>query len=208
MNSSPLFMSVAESTEILRPMTQFGCAQASSGVTLREARAVGVQERPARCGQQDALHAGRRDARRRVARQALEHRVVLAVDGQQRGAGLAHRLHQQRPGHDQRFLVGQQQSLAGARRGERGTQSRGADDGRHDAVDFRESRDFLERLGAGEHARRRAARAQLLLRAARPRRVRERGIRHRETQRLLGQLGGIAMRAERDDAEAIRDGAR
>ena len=68
MNSSPLFMSVAESTEILRPMTQFGCAQASSGVTRVEARAIGVEERPARSGQQDALHA--RAAHRRGARSA------------------------------------------------------------------------------------------------------------------------------------------
>ncbi len=33
MTSSPLFISVAESTEILRPITHFGCAHASSGVT-------------------------------------------------------------------------------------------------------------------------------------------------------------------------------
>ena len=32
MSSRPLFISVAESTEILRPITQFGCAQACSGV--------------------------------------------------------------------------------------------------------------------------------------------------------------------------------
>ena len=31
-NSSPLFMRLAESTEILRPMDQLGCAQACSGV--------------------------------------------------------------------------------------------------------------------------------------------------------------------------------
>jgi hypothetical protein len=31
--SSALFIIVAESTEILRPITQLGCAQASSGVT-------------------------------------------------------------------------------------------------------------------------------------------------------------------------------
>ena len=37
MNSSPLFMRVAESTEILRPMTQFGCARAASGVTAASA---------------------------------------------------------------------------------------------------------------------------------------------------------------------------
>ena len=32
--SSALFIIVAESTEILRPITQLGCAHASSGVTL------------------------------------------------------------------------------------------------------------------------------------------------------------------------------
>ena len=51
-----------------------------------EARAIGVEERTARGGQQDAFHARRRFAAARVARQALEHRVVFAVDGQQRGA--------------------------------------------------------------------------------------------------------------------------
>ena len=68
MNSSPLFMSVAESTEILRPMTQFGCAQASSGVTCVERARGRVEERPAGSGEQDALHA--RAARRRHARRA------------------------------------------------------------------------------------------------------------------------------------------
>ena len=33
MTSSALFIIVAESTEILRPITQLGCAHASSGVT-------------------------------------------------------------------------------------------------------------------------------------------------------------------------------
>ena len=35
MTSSTLFIMVAESTEILRPIDQFGCAQACSGVTSR-----------------------------------------------------------------------------------------------------------------------------------------------------------------------------
>jgi hypothetical protein len=39
--SSPLFIIVAESTEIFRPMTQFGWAHASSGVTFaRSSRGV------------------------------------------------------------------------------------------------------------------------------------------------------------------------
>ena len=97
MNSSPLFMSVAESTEILRPMTQFGCAQACSGRDLLETRAIGQS----RNGPPEAVSRMRRtpggaSPRTRVARQALEDRVVLAVDRQQRGARRAHRAHQQR----------------------------------------------------------------------------------------------------------------
>ena len=52
---APLFIMVAESTEILRPITQFGCAQACSGVTpsrLLERRGA---ERPAGGGQQDSV---------------------------------------------------------------------------------------------------------------------------------------------------------
>jgi hypothetical protein len=44
---------------------------------------------------------------------------VFAVDRQQHGAGFVHRIHEQLAGHDQRFLVGQQHLLAGARRRQR-----------------------------------------------------------------------------------------
>ena len=57
MSSRPLFMSVAESTEILRPITQFGCAQACSGVACVERLARPVEERAAGGGEQDAPHA-------------------------------------------------------------------------------------------------------------------------------------------------------
>ena len=45
--SRPLFIMVAESTEILRPITQFGCAQACSGVTCasRSSAACGTGRR-------------------------------------------------------------------------------------------------------------------------------------------------------------------
>ena len=88
--SSALFIIVAESTEILRPITQFGCAQASSGVTLRQRRRVAVAERPARGGQHDVVDA--LGQVRAVLRQALEDRRVLAVDRQQRRAARAHRV--------------------------------------------------------------------------------------------------------------------
>ena len=57
MSSRPLFISVAESTEILRPIFQRGCAQAWSGVTRRELCARGSQERAARRGEQHTTHA-------------------------------------------------------------------------------------------------------------------------------------------------------
>ena len=64
------------------------------------------------------------------ARQALENRVVLAVDRHDRGAGVASGVHQQLAGEHQRFLVGEQDALAGAHCGERGRQPGGTDDGK------------------------------------------------------------------------------
>ena len=46
MTSRALFIMVAESTEILRPMTQFGCAQACSGVTSRRLAGAWVRNGP------------------------------------------------------------------------------------------------------------------------------------------------------------------
>jgi hypothetical protein len=46
MTSSALFIIVAESTEILRPMTQFGCAQACSGVTVPSVSGARVRNGP------------------------------------------------------------------------------------------------------------------------------------------------------------------
>ncbi len=122
-------------------MTQRGCAQACSGVTLRNIRGGRAQERPARRGEQHAPHAGGA-----TAAHALKDRVVLAVDRNQRRAALAHRLHEQRAGHDQRFLVRQQDALAGARGGEAGAQAGSADDRGHDRVDLRVRRDLAQRL--------------------------------------------------------------
>ena len=44
--SSPLFIIVAESTLILRPITQFGCAHASSGVTRASSASGRVRNGP------------------------------------------------------------------------------------------------------------------------------------------------------------------
>ena len=65
---------------------------------------------------------------------ALEDRVVLAVDGNDRRARIVRGPHQQFAGQHQRFLVRQQQALARARGGEGGIQPGGADDRGHDRV--------------------------------------------------------------------------
>ena len=68
------------------------------------------------------------------ARQALEDRVVLGIDRQQLAAARVERGAQQRPGHHDRFLVREQQALAGARGRERRFEPGGADDRRDDGV--------------------------------------------------------------------------
>jgi hypothetical protein len=66
--SSALFIIVAESTEILRPITQFGCAQASSGVT----RASVAGSRP-RNGPPDAVRTMRATRSGQVERSSGRH---------------------------------------------------------------------------------------------------------------------------------------
>ena len=85
MTSRPLFISVAESTEILRPITQFGCAQACVGrdrrrASRRRACGTGRRTRSARCGARRRRRAGSRAGRH------WKIGVVLAVDRQQLGA--------------------------------------------------------------------------------------------------------------------------
>ena len=117
--SSPLFIMVAESTEILRPITQLGCAQACSGVTCGR-RSSGV----ARNGPPEAVSRMRRTpARCRSPSKPRGRHWKIALCSLSIGSSvaplLAHRVHEQRPGHHQRFLVGEQHALAGARRGQR-----------------------------------------------------------------------------------------
>nr|GEU28237.1 hypothetical protein [Tanacetum cinerariifolium] len=125
---------------------------------------VAREEWPAGCGEQDLGHAGRRVAHGRHAAAKLRHRledgVVFAIDGQQDGAGFGHGVHEQLAGHDQRFLVRQQDFLAGAGGGQRGRQARGADDGSHHAVDFGSRRNRAQRGFAVFHFRGNAGGAQ------------------------------------------------
>ncbi len=110
MTSRPLFIMVAESTEILRPITQFGCAQASSGVTA-DRRSSGA----VRNGPPDAVSRMRRtavvEARPRLPASCGRHWNTALCSlsiGSSVAPRFAHRTHEERARHDQRFLVGEQ----------------------------------------------------------------------------------------------------
>ena len=59
---------------------------------------------------------------------------MLAVDGQQGGAALAHSAHEQITTHHQRLFVGQQQALARAGSSKARRQARSPHDGSHDGI--------------------------------------------------------------------------
>ena len=128
-SSSPLFIMVAESTEILAPMVQLGCAIAWLGVTLAISRQRVPAKRSARGGEEQPL-----DAVAALAAQGLEDRVVLRIDRQQHGAARPYFIEQERARADQRFLGGQRDHDAASHRGEGRLQPGRADDRRHDPV--------------------------------------------------------------------------
>ena len=109
--SRPLFISVAESMVIFRPIRHVGCCSASAAVTSASSDA----DRP-RNGPPDAVRMSRRISRRLAAVQALMNGVVLAVDRQDRDAASpARRFGHDAAGHDEHFLVGERDRLADAR---------------------------------------------------------------------------------------------
>ena len=103
MTSSPLFISVAESIVILRPICHVGWRSASPGVDARQR----LGGRWSRNGPPDAVRIRRRTSSRRAPVQALVDGVVLAVDRQDRHAAAPRRGRHERAGHHQHFLVGQ-----------------------------------------------------------------------------------------------------
>ena len=105
-------------------------------------------ERPARSGQDQTPNGTARIHAGSAIRQALEDGIVLAVDRQQRDAGLAAGSAEKRAGHDDGFLVGQQHRACAARRRQRGRQARRPDDGGHDRVDARGAGHLDQLVGA------------------------------------------------------------
>src|SRR5579863_87892 len=101
-----------------------------------ELRARSAQKRPAGSRQPDAL-----DFLHAPATQALMHRVVLAVDRQQRLALLTRLGSDQLSGGDQAFLVGEANNLAGANRLVSGLEPGDSDDGADHKIDLGMSRD-------------------------------------------------------------------
>ena len=108
MTSSPLFISVAESIVIFRPIRHVGCFNASLGLTV----ASWLREWP-RNGPPDAVRTSRPNLARGPAVQALVDGVVLAVDGENLDAAAAGRVRHQGARHDQHFLVRERDGLAG-----------------------------------------------------------------------------------------------
>ena len=88
MTSRPLFMSVAESMVILAPMSQVGCARASSGGRAAASRSADQS----RNGPPEAVRISRATVAMRLAGEALPERRVLRVDGPEPGQRAAMRV--------------------------------------------------------------------------------------------------------------------
>ena len=106
-----------------------------------------VAKRPTAARQPDLAHA----AHQSPLRQHLKHGVVLAVDRQQGGAVVAHRRHEQGPGHHQSLFVGQQDALASTRRCQIGGKAGGPDDAGHHRIHVRRGGGFGQGRCAGDH---------------------------------------------------------
>ena len=111
--SRPLFISVAESMVILRPIRHVGCRNASSGLAARELRRRHFAERPARSRQDDPL-----DLLAPAPMQTLMNCVVLAVYWKDRDTAGARRRGHERTRHHEHFLVGQRDGFARVNCGE------------------------------------------------------------------------------------------
>ena len=133
-----------------------------------------VAERAPGCGQRDAAH-----RRELLPRHALPERVVLAVDGTEPLPRSAGEPADEVAGGDQHLLVREGNSLAVLEGGDRRPQ--GGDAGRRDEHEIG--------VGIGRERGERGGSQS--------------GARGRELHRELGEHVGVAIRAERDDLQAI-----
>jgi hypothetical protein len=117
---------------------------------------------------------------------------------------LAHGLHEQGAGHDQRLLVGQQDTLAPARRLQRGQQAGGPDNGSHDVVDLVQSRDLHQPCRSLQHLHFRRSLAQPVGEPLRGIGIDHGGKPGAKAQTLFGQLGVAGIGGQRNDPEPVR----
>ena len=85
------------------------------------------------------------------AREALEDRIVLAVNGQKLAARIPDGLHQKTAPADDALLVGKKKALARASGRKGGRNARSADHGLHDDIRVGIVREAGDGLGAAEH---------------------------------------------------------
>src|SRR5690606_24611961 len=163
-------------------------------------------EGPAGCRQHDLAEAtvGLPQRSGTAGGQALEDRIVFTVDGQDAGAAVRCRLHEELAGHDQRLLVGQQYLLAGACRRERGQQTSATDDGSHHRVNGHVACCGHEAFLAMENRRVEAVRSQIPLQFRCRLRRAEDGQPGTEAPALFSEQRHIAVCGEGKDFEAVR----
>jgi hypothetical protein len=128
---------------------------------------------------------------------------VLAVDRQQRRAAARDRAHEERAADDERFLVGEQQPLAGRGGGEARCEAGGADDRRHHGVGVGMRSELAQRPGAARHRGVDSGVAQPCRERAPFVGGRDRGVARPEANAEREQLVEPAVRGEREDLEAI-----
>src|SRR5450830_2008717 len=159
-------------------------------------------------------HADLAQATGKITGHALENRVVLTVERQQYRATLAHSLHKECAGHDQRFFISQQDFLAGIDSGQGRAQASGSDNGRHHSIHLGIGRNLLQSLLAHQHLSGQASGAQVILQAPRsngPRHYsKTRRMAHAQRQQLTqareaGQCEDlIAFRVTRDHIQGAQ----
>ena len=185
---------VAESTEILAPIVQFGCAIAWLGVTL----AISADE-CRRNGPPQALNAVEA-----LAAQGLEDGVVLRIHRQKHGPARLDFIEQECARADQGFLGGERDHDAASYRGKGGLQSGRADDRRHDPVS-RPLGGLDQTRRAGSHLDFRSA--QGLLERIIGRRIPDDCELRAMTQRGVGQAFDVVVAGQRDHLVALGRGA-
>ena len=198
MTSRPLFMSVAESIEILPPMSQVGCASASS--TLTSSRSARVRPRN---GPPEAVRTSFSIVPGRSPAMQLVQRGVLGVDGQDLRAGRLGERHHELAADDERLLVGEREVDALAERRDGRAEAGRADERVEHEVGAGLEHELDEPLGARQHL----AVGPLLGRARAGVGVGERDPVDAEAPRLLDQRVRRALGAQARRARA-RDRAR